>query len=198
MLHFLFRLINKWYFHEKISSCVRRVTIGKDSRFYPESEVHNLQNRRDRIVIGENTHIRGELLIWPYGNGISIGNNSYIGKNTIIRAAERIVIGNNVLISHNVTIIDSDSHEIDHIERAKGFERLIKEGLPTEKGNVSNAPIIIEDYVWISYNVCIMKGVIIGKGAIVGAGSVVTKDVPPFTICVGNPAKYVRDILNTN
>jgi acetyltransferase-like isoleucine patch superfamily enzyme len=197
MFHLLFKLINKWYFHEKISLCIRQVTIGKNSRFYPEAEVLNLQNRKDKIVIGENTHIRGELLIWPYGNGISIGNNSYVGKNTIIRAAEKIIIGSNVLISHNVMIIDSNSHEIDHIERAEGFKRLIKEGLPTEKGNVKNAPIIIEDYVWISYNVCILKGVTIGKGAIIGAGSVVTKNVPPFTLYAGNPAKFIRDIINT-
>jgi acetyltransferase-like isoleucine patch superfamily enzyme len=135
MFHILFKLINKWYFREKISSCVRQVAIGKNSRFYPEAEVYNLQKRRDKIVIGDNTHIRGELLVWPYGNGINIGDNSYIGKNTVIRAGEKISIGNNVLIAHNVTIIDSDSHELNHIERAEGFKRMLKEGHPLSKGN---------------------------------------------------------------
>jgi acetyltransferase-like isoleucine patch superfamily enzyme len=101
MFNLLFKLVTKWYFHEKISLCLKQVSIGKKSKFYPESEVHNLQRRKDKILIGENTHIRGELLIWPYGDGITIGNNSYIGKNTIIRAADKIVIGNSVLIAHN-------------------------------------------------------------------------------------------------
>jgi acetyltransferase-like isoleucine patch superfamily enzyme len=194
MLHILFKLINKWYFHEKNSSCNRQVTVGKNSRFYPEAAVYNLQHRKDKIVIGENTHIRGELLIWPYGDGITIGNNSYIGKNTIIRAGKKIIIGNDVLISHNVTIIDSDSHEIDYVERAESFKRMTRDGHPTIKGNVTVASIVIDDNAWLSYNVCILKGVTIGKGAIIGAGSVVTKNVPPFTVYAGNPAKFIRSL----
>jgi maltose O-acetyltransferase len=71
---------------------------------------------------------------------------------------------------------------------------MLIDGHPLSKGNVMVAPIIIEDHVWISYNVCILKGVTIGKGAIIGAGSVVTKDVPPFTVYAGNPAKFIRNI----
>jgi acetyltransferase-like isoleucine patch superfamily enzyme len=186
--------MKKWYLHEKTSSCLKQVTIGKNSQFYPESEVHNSQNRKDKIVIGENSHIRGELFVWPYGNGISIGNHSYIGKNTIIRAGEKITIGNNVLIAHNVTIIDSDSHELDYLERAEGFKQMVEEGHPLTRNNVLVAPIVIEDYVWISYNVCILKGITIGKGAIIGAGSVVSKNVPPFTLYAGNPAKFIRNL----
>jgi acetyltransferase-like isoleucine patch superfamily enzyme len=194
MFTILFKLISKWYLYEKSRLCKKQVTIGKNSKFYPKAEVHNMQKQRDKIIIGENTHIRGELLIWPYGNGISIGNNSYIGENVTIRAAEKIIIGNSVLISHNVTIIDSDSHELDYIERDEGFKRMLIEGHPLSKGNVMVTPIIIEDHAWISYNVCILKGVTIGKGAIIGAGSVVTKDVPPFTLYAGNPAKFIRNI----
>jgi maltose O-acetyltransferase len=194
MFNLIFKLINKLYFHEKAASCKKAVIIGKNSKFYAEAEVHNLQKNNNKIMIGENTHIRGELLILPYGNGITIGNHSYICKNKIIRAAEKIVIGNSVLIAHNVTIIDSDSHEINYIERDEGFKRMLIDGHPLSKGNVMVAPITIEDHVWISYNVCILKGVTIGKGAIIGAGSVVTKNVPPFTVYAGNPAKFIRNI----
>jgi maltose O-acetyltransferase len=192
--YILFKLINKWYFHGKTSFCRRQVTIGKKSKFYPEAKVFNTQNRKEKIVIGENTHIRGELFIWPNSNGIYIGNNSYVGHNTLITAAEKIIIGNNVLISHNVNIIDTDSHEINYKEREIGYLNLLKNGLPTEMGNVKTSPIVIEDYAWISFNVCILKGVTIGKGAIIGAGSVVTKNVPSFTLYAGNPAKFIRNI----
>lgn len=68
---------------------------------------------------------------------------------------------------------------------------LIK-GHPTENVNVKSLPIIIEEYVWINYNVSILKGVRIGKGAIIGAGSVVLKDIEPFTVVAGNPAVVVK------
>jgi acetyltransferase-like isoleucine patch superfamily enzyme len=174
--------------------CKKQVTIGKNSRFYHGSEVHNLQKDKNKILIGENTHIAGELLIFPWGDGIEIGNNSYVGKNSMIRAAGKITIGNSVLISHNVMIIDTNSHEIDYKERNEGFIHLVTKGWPAQKGNVEVALITIEDYAWISYNVCILKGVTIGKGAIIGAGSVVTKDIPPFTLYAGNPAKFIRTL----
>jgi acetyltransferase-like isoleucine patch superfamily enzyme len=194
MFNILYKLINKWYFHEKISLCCKQVTIGKNSKFYPEAEVVNTQKQKNKIVIGENTHIRGKLLIWPNSSGISIGNNSYIGHNTIITAAERIIIGNSVLISHNANIIDTNSHEINYKEREIGYLNLLKNGLPIEMKNIETSPIIIEDHVWISYNVCVLKGVTIGRGAIIGAGSIVTKDVPPFTLYAGNPAKFIRNL----
>lgn len=170
------------------------VNLGEKSVLYEESRVYNLQKDKLKIDIGINTHIRGELFIWPYGNGISIGNNSFVGKNSTIWAGECITIGNGVLISHNVTIIDSDSHELDFKEREEKFVEMIHKGHPSHKGNVKTAPITIEDNVWISYNVCILKGVTIGKAAIVGAGSVVTKDVLPFTVVAGNPAEVVKYI----
>jgi acetyltransferase-like isoleucine patch superfamily enzyme len=194
MVNLIFKLICKYYFYERNKFYKKQVIIGKNSKFHPEAEVHNLQKQKNKIVIGKNTHIRGELLIWPYGEGITIGNDSYIGKNTIIRAAKKITIGNSVMIAHNVTIIDSDSHELNYVERDESFKRMIMEGHPLTKGNVMIASIIIEDHVWISYNVCILKGVTIGRGAIIGAGSVVTKDVPAFTLYAGNPAKFLRNL----
>ena len=60
--------------------------------------------------------------------------------------------------------------------------------------DVIRKPIVIKDKAWIGFNSIILKGVTIGEGAIVGAGSVVTKDVPPYTIVAGNPARIVREI----
>jgi acetyltransferase-like isoleucine patch superfamily enzyme len=168
--------------------------MGIGSRFYPEATIHNTQNKRKNIVIGENTHIRGTLLLFKYGGEIHIGDNCYVGDGTRIWSGESIHIGNNVLISHNVSIVDTQAHEINYIERAERYIELIKNGPWNDKGSIKTAPIIIEDYAWISFNTVILKGVTIGKGAIIGAGSVVTKDVPPFTLYAGNPAKFIKKL----
>lgn len=176
----------------KIQRCIAWVTIGNASKFYEEAKVFNLGQDKALIVIGDDTHIRGELLTFANGGKIKIGSNCYIGEGSRIWSADEIVIGDNVLISHNCNIIDTNSHEMDYLERAEGYRNIIKKGHTKEKNNVLHNSILIDDYAWISYNVSILKGVKIGKGAIIGAGSVVTKDVPEFTIATGNPAIHIR------
>ncbi len=177
-----------------VDRCLRQVVKGESSRFYPEAKVYNLQSNPSKIGIGEDSRVKGELLIFAYGGEIRVGSNSYIGEGTRIWSASSVEIGSNVLISHNCNIIDTDSHEIDHLERAKGFKGLIHEGHSKEKGNIASAPIRIHDHAWISYGVSVLKGVSVGKGAIVAAGSVVTKDVPEFTVVAGNPAVVVKNL----
>lgn len=194
ILYYLIKKINALYVKKRISELYNRVIIGTNSRLYLSAEVENMQDKT-KIIIGNNTHIRGSLLVYPYGDGIKIGNNSYIGASTIIRAAEYVEIGNSVLIAHNVNIIDTDSHEMDYIQRDIAFKSMVRVGHPKFKGNVETSPIIIKDNAWISYNVCILKGVTIGKGAVIGCGSVVTHDIPDFCVAAGNPAKILRKLL---
>ncbi|MCB0478344.1 MAG: acyltransferase [Crocinitomicaceae bacterium] len=123
-----------------------------------------------------------------------MGKNCFVGEGSRIWSGEKVEIGDNILISHNVNIIDTNSHETDHILRAKSYVELLKGGYPKEKGVIETKPIVIEDYAWINFNAVILKGVTIGKGAIVAAGAVVTKDVPPFTLVAGNPAIEIKKI----
>lgn len=162
--------------------------------FFPEAKVLNLQNNPKSIIINKNSFVRGELLVYKFAGKIEIGENTYIGENSKIWSADHIYIGNNVLISHQVNIIDTNSHEINHVERAQRFQEMAQNGHWEEKGNLLNSPIRIEDYAWINFNVTILKGVKIGKGAIIAAGSVVTKDVPEFTMVAGNPAKIIKEL----
>lgn len=192
ILYLLFSKIINLYYRLENNSKSKLCILGSKSKLYQEAKVINLQNNPSKIVIGNNSHIRGTLLIYPYGDGISIGDNSFVGEGSIIRAANKIEIGNDVLIAHNVTIIDTDSHELDADERAESFKKMLKEGHPKQPGNVESKPIIIKDNVWISYNVGILKGVTIGEGAIVGAGSMVTKDVPAWSVVAGNPAHILK------
>jgi acetyltransferase-like isoleucine patch superfamily enzyme len=178
----------------KINKCLEQVVIGKNSKFYEQAVVHNFQYDKNKIQIGENTHIRSELLIFLHGGQIAIGDNCYLGHNSMIWSGNNIKIGNDVLISHNCSIIDTNSHEIDYLQRAETYKNRLKYGNPKTEPNVLTEPIVIEDHVWLSFNVIVLKGVTIGKGAIIAAGSVVTKNVEPFTMVAGNPAKFVKNI----
>ena len=168
-------------------------TLGNGSRFLKQASVVNMQKDKTKIVIGRNSRIRGELLVFRYGGEIQIGDVCYIGEGTRLWSGERITIGNYVGIAHNVTIADF-AHEPDHQERARGNERILTKGHPGEKGNIPTAPIAIQDHVAIYPNSIISRGVTIGEGAIISAGSVVLSDVPPFTLMLGNPARPMRTL----
>lgn len=180
-----------WLKYNNIAQFTRSTKFGKYSKLY------NTTGDINKIIIGDNTLIDGILQIFPFGNELSIGENCYIGENTRIWCADRIVIGNDVLISHNVNIMDTDSHEINFKERMTSTRKQFREGLPRTKGSVKTAPVTIGDNAWISYNASILKGVTIGRGAIIGCGSVVTHDIPDMCLAVGNPAKVIKR-LNVN
>jgi acetyltransferase-like isoleucine patch superfamily enzyme len=152
-----------------------------------------MQHDKAKIRVGINSHIRGELLIFPYGGDIQIGDSTYIGEGTKLWSGEQIVIGSHVGIAHNVNLIDF-AHETDHIQRAAGFEQIFAVGHPKDKGSIPTAPIIVGDYVAIYPNSIISRGVRIGEGAIISAGSVVLSDVPPFTLMLGNPARPMKSL----
>lgn len=178
-----------------IEKCKKNVIIGKGSEFSGTSKVFNSQGKKENISIGESSHIYGELLVFGYGGKITIGSFSFLGENSKIWSGDSVSIGDHVFISHNCNIVDTNSHEIDHLERKESHLYRLKNGLTTDiKGNILTSPIIIEDHVWISFNVIILKGIRIGKGSIIAAGSVVTKDVAPFSLMAGNPAKLIKSI----
>lgn len=168
--------------------------IGRDCNLYSTSEINNPSKIADNIFIGNFCHIRGELLLFGHGGKIEMGDYCYVGLNTHIWSATSIIIGDRVLISHNCNIIDNDTHPLDPEERHKQFKAIITTGQP-KCINLNEKEIVIEDDVLIAANSIVLKGVRIGRAAIVGAGSVVTKDVPPYAIVAGNPAKIVNYVM---
>ncbi|QEC74789.1 acyltransferase [Mucilaginibacter ginsenosidivorax] len=188
------KVLNKLNDIEHRANCNRYVT-NNGTTFLESARIVNMTNDKDRIVVGTGTFILGELLVFAYGGKIKIGNNCYVGIGSRVWSGEDVTIGNDVLISHNVNIVDTTAHELDYIERAATYIKLLKEGHPKEKGTIVTKPIVIEDHVWINFNVIILKGVTIGRGAIVAAGAVVTKDVPPFVLVGGNPARVLKKLI---
>ena len=129
---------------------------------------------------------------------VEIGDRTNFGGGCSIMSRERVTIGNDVMMSSGICIYDHNSNPFDWRLRSKmGLHFYENYGKPGCYENidwtgVKSAPIVIEDKVWIGFDVVILKGVRIGEGAIVGARAVVTHDVEPYTVVAGNPARVVR------
>jgi len=121
------------------------------------------------------------------GTFVEIQKGAFIGKNCKISShtfiCEGVTVEDNVFIGHNVTFIN------DAYPRATNAEG----SLQTEADWVCT-PTLIKKGASIGSSSTFLCGVTVGEGAVVGAGSVVTKDVPPYTIVAGNPARILRQI----
>lgn len=120
-------------------------------------------------------------------NKITIGDNVYIGKYCSLETD--IEIGNDVLLGNQVGLIGKYDHDYSCVGKSIKDSPWIGDEDYRFKGK--NLKIVIENDVWIGYGAIIVSGVKIGRGAIVAAGSVVLKDVEPYTIVAGNPARKV-------
>lgn len=134
----------------------------------------------DKVTIGSYAIIRpSNIYGGEVGEGLKVGNNSNIGPYAYIGCSGFIEIGDNVMISPRVSIY-AENHNFDSTEST------IKEQGVTKKS------VTIEDDCWIAANSVILAGVIIGKGSVIAAGSVVTKNIPPYSVVAGVPAKVIQ------
>ncbi len=138
------------------------------------------------IRFGNNTTFGRGTVFWA-PNRMEIGNNVYIGKYCTLQAD--IEIGNNIDIANNVGLIGKYDHDFSKVGVTIKDAPWIGNREYDFKGK--NQKIVIEDDVWIGYGSVVFTGVTVHRGAIVAAGSIVTKDVPPYAIVAGNPAKVV-------
>jgi putative colanic acid biosynthesis acetyltransferase WcaF len=117
--------------------------------------------------------LRGTTLTRP--ERISIGNHCIIGFQCFLGGEGGITIGDNVNIA-SFSVLLGGAHDIN----SPSFESILR-------------PMVIEDYAWIATRATIMAGLRIGRGAVVAAGAVVTRDVPPYHIVAGVPARHIGD-----
>lgn len=158
--------------------CADGGSVGKNLR--PFAGAVFMQTTRASIKIGDNLRVlRNCTLNTIEGGKLEIGDNVYVGEGTNISAYVHIRIGNYVTMGpHN--IITDFSHDYRNPETPIRLQPWI------------GKPIIIEDDVWISSNCTILPGITLGRGAVIGAGSVVTKNVPPYAVVGGAPAKILK------
>jgi acetyltransferase-like isoleucine patch superfamily enzyme len=139
------------------------------------------------ITLGEHVTI-GNRQTWVVGlkghpdARLSIGDYTTINYQTLISVASEVRIGAHCALGGELKIFDNNSHPLEWADR-----RL---GRALNASEVS--PVIIEDDVWIGTHCIILKGVRVGRGAVIAAGSVVTRDVPPFTLAGGVPARVLK------
>lgn len=153
--------------------------LKKKIRFY-------LKNKRWRK---ENSHNSTYLI----DNGVNcgtiyVGKKTYGGLSVMNDTKNYLKIGNYCSIAKEVTFLVGIDHEISNIFTYP-FKAMIIDG---SREAISKGNIIVDDDVWIGYRATILSGVHIGQGAVIAAGAVVTKDVPPYAIVGGVPAKVLK------
>ena len=148
------------------------VVLGGKNAFF--------QSEKGAIKIGKNCKIDDLVVIKTGFNGsITIKPNVSIYYSTLIDSQSRLEIGENTLISPFCYICNYD-HKFENTDK------------PIKEQGYNPKPVIIGSDVWVGARTVILKGVRIGKGAVIGGGSVVTKDIPPYSVAVGNPARVVK------
>lgn len=141
------------------------------------------QNKHNFTSIGERTFPIENVKVGHYSYGMLNVQSMYV------QPTEKLTIGNFVSIAPGATFLLGMNHQINTITTYPLHSRFIEYD---KKDATSNGEIIVEDEAWIGTNALILSGLTIGKGAIIAAGSIVTKDVPPYSIYGGNPAKLIK------
>ncbi len=113
-------------------------------------------------------------------NGVGdviIGKETRIGMSNVVIGP--VTIGNNVIFAQNI-VMSGLNHSYENLSS------------PISKQKVTTAPITVEDECWIGANAVLTAGVKVGKHSVIAAGAVVTKDIPPYSVAVGNPARVIK------
>jgi len=169
--------------HEKMHDLAQealRVTMTLNNRYHSPEEVTQLFS----TLIGHPVDESFSLFPPFYtdcGKHIRVGKHVFINSGCRFQDQGGITIEDHVLIGHNA-VLATLNHSID----------------PDNRGDIQPKPIVIKQKVWLGANVTVVPGVTIGEGAIISAGAVVTKDVPPYTIVGGVPAKILKQIPQNN
>jgi acetyltransferase-like isoleucine patch superfamily enzyme len=166
-------------------SNIASYSIAKDARVGSGCCIHRDVDISTGVDIGKNCVIHSNVVI---GQNVTIGEFSYVNTNTMISSGR---IGKYCSIA-SFCQIGMQEHPVNYLSTSPsiyGKNNII--GLPALWDDISSPPEINND-VWIGAQSVIMQGVHIGDGAVIGAGAVVTRDVPPYAIVTGVPAKIRR------
>jgi acetyltransferase-like isoleucine patch superfamily enzyme len=162
---------------------IKNKLFNKKTNYFIHSTalIYNKKN----VLLDANAEIWEFAIFRAQEAQITIGENTQIGPYTIMFSGNYgITIGKNVMVGPHC-VFASGNHEFRNLEVPMRFA-----------GSFSNGPIIIEEDVWIGANCTITDNVRIGKGAIIGANSLVNKDVQPYDIVGGVPAKKIKSRLS--
>jgi acetyltransferase-like isoleucine patch superfamily enzyme len=171
--------ISLWW-GRRLATRHREVTADPTARLSPQAHIsprHGAISIGARATVALGAIIQGNVIL---GDDASVQAYSVlVGYGGREMPTGRIRIGNGVRIAPHVMMIAAN-HVFSDPDR------------PIHDQGLDHAPITIEDDVWIGGRVNVVAGITIGRGSVIGAGAVVTKDVPPYSIAVGVPARVVK------
>ncbi|MCC8075175.1 MAG: sugar O-acetyltransferase [Clostridiales bacterium] len=153
-----------------------RITMELNNQYHTPEEIREIMGR----LTGEK--INASFRLFPpfytdFGKNIHIGRDVFINSGCHFQDQGGIVIGDGTMLGHNV-VLATINHDLD----------------PAQDRKNHYAPITIGAHVWVGSNATVLPGVTIGEWSVVAAGAVVTKDVPPYTVVGGVPAKIIKKI----
>lgn len=153
-----------------------KITMEMNNQYHTPEELREIMSRLTGKRVDDTFRLFPPFYT-DFGKNITIGKNVFINSGCHFQDQGSIAIGDNTLIGHNV-VLATINHDLN----------------PANSRKNHYAPINIADNVWIGSNATILPGVTIGEWAVVAAGSVVTKDVPPYTVVGGIPAKVMKTV----
>lgn len=160
----LFRLFN------------RQLRVGREATIDPRA----FPARGGPIHIGANSVVRAGTMLLPSGGWIHIGERTSLNQYIVINGEGGVSIGSDVMIAAFVGMFAANH----------GFS---DPSIPMrQQGMTSKGGIVIEDDVWIGAHCVILDGVRIGHGSVIAAGSVVSKNIEPFSVVAGVPARVIK------
>jgi acetyltransferase-like isoleucine patch superfamily enzyme len=133
-----------------------------------------------RLILGRWVHLGVNTALRCHEGTLTLGDKSVLARDISINCYLDVEIGDSALIADAVYISDFD-HRFADLER------------PIKDQGITKARVRVERDVWLGTKVTVCRGVVIGEGAVVGANAVVTRDLPPFAVAVGAPARIIRD-----
>lgn len=168
---------------------MKRLVLSKIDQliyFFIIKNVDVMPKRFVKLIANYYPDARARKLYWGK-LGVHMGENTYpnLGFQSTSNGEKLVTIGNNVSIAPYVTLVT---------ESCANNGKVINEIPYVKEKLTKKEQIIIEDEVWIGANVTILPGVSIGKCSVIGAGSIVTKDVEPYSIYLGTPARKVKNL----
>jgi acetyltransferase-like isoleucine patch superfamily enzyme len=159
------------------------LSLGRSVMIGDNVEINALSKKGvflgDNVSLLNGTRIECTGVLNNLGEGLIVGNNVGIAQNCFIQVRGMVIIGNDVIFGPSVSVF-SENHVFDNVD------------LPVSEQGVTRKGVIIEDGVWIGSRSIVLDGVTIGRNSIIAAGSVVSKDVLPYAIVGGVPAKLIK------